>query len=82
MASKNIKNDVNSDVWEMEVIFNDTLSSPESAYESAYNFRTFLKKSDGGQSSIIFHKFAVFYSGIKNIQANLLNSIGYLPLHH
>ena len=45
MGSKNIKNDVNSDVWEMEVIFNDTLSSPESAYESAYNFRTFFKKS-------------------------------------
>ena len=44
MASKNIKNDVNSAVWEMEVIFNDTLSSPESAYENAYNFRTFLKK--------------------------------------
>ena len=53
MGSKNIKNDVNSDVWEMEVIFNDTLSSPESAYESAYNFRTFLKKSavDKGQLS-------------------------------
>ena len=53
MASKNIKNDVNSAVWEMEVIFNDTLSSPESAHESAYNFRTFLKKSavDKGQLS-------------------------------